>query len=80
LAWCAPDRRRAASEQAVAAAAAVRAAQALDEAWALLARLKLALPAAGPALLNEGDRIVSNLEAALQQRRAPLAQAAGSAP
>jgi hypothetical protein len=46
-----------------------RAAAALDEGWALLARLKLSDAAQAAALLEEGDRIVANLEHDCAARR-----------
>ncbi|HEV7816829.1 MAG TPA: hypothetical protein VGP06_17245, partial [Janthinobacterium sp.] len=70
LAWAAPDRRAGARQQARRAAASAAAARALDEAWALLARLQLAAIAQLPALLDEADRILSNLELGLESRRA----------
>jgi hypothetical protein len=42
----------------------------LDEAWALLARIEPAGQADMPALLDELDRIVSNLETHCAGRRA----------
>lgn len=47
-----------------------RAAAALDEAWALLARAETAHVQARPALLDEANRIVANLEHACAARRA----------
>jgi hypothetical protein len=46
-----------------------RAAAALDEAWALLARMKLGDAALVAALLDEADRIVANLECDCAARR-----------
>ncbi|WP_409267586.1 hypothetical protein [Massilia sp. BHUDP2] len=46
-----------------------RAAAALDEAWALLARIKLGDAALAAALLGEADRIVANLECDCAARR-----------
>jgi hypothetical protein len=46
-----------------------RATASLDEAWALLARLKGASPALLTALYDECDRIVANLEADCEGRR-----------
>jgi hypothetical protein len=46
-----------------------RAAAALEEGWALLARLKLSDAALLPILLEEGDRIVANLEHDCAARR-----------
>lgn len=72
LAWAAPDRPLALNQQTRRAQHSVTAVQALDQAWALLARLQL--PAAAPqpelaALLDEADRIISNLDHHLAQRR-----------
>jgi hypothetical protein len=54
-----------------------RATVSLDEAWALLARLKSASPALLTALYDECDRIVANLEADCEgRRRAAEAEAA----
>jgi hypothetical protein len=50
----------------------VRAAAALDEAWALLARLERAGEAGLPALFDEADRIVANLEHDCAARRSAL--------
>ncbi|MDB5748378.1 MAG: hypothetical protein JWP72_3226, partial [Massilia sp.] len=47
----------------------VRAAAALDEAWALLARLERADDAALAGLLDEADRIVANLEHEMAGRK-----------
>jgi hypothetical protein len=71
----APGEPLAAIEQARRSAHAVRAAAALDEAWALLARLRLADAGKLDALFDEADRIVANLESELAGRR--LAVAAG---
>jgi hypothetical protein len=46
-----------------------RACVSLDEAWALLARLRQAGEAALPLLYDEGERIVANLEADCAGRR-----------
>jgi hypothetical protein len=51
----------------------VRAAGALDEAWALLARLEPAREGELPALFDEADRIVANLEHDCAARRGALA-------
>jgi hypothetical protein len=45
----------------------------LDEAWALLARLRQAGEAALPQLYGEAERIVANLEADCAGRRAVAA-------
>ncbi|MDC8756554.1 hypothetical protein [Janthinobacterium fluminis] len=73
LEWAAPGQRLAAAQQARRTAASAAAAHALDEGWALLARLQLAAPAQLPALLDEADRILSNLQHCLDMRRAPFA-------
>ncbi|WP_395407753.1 hypothetical protein ACHMW6_14285 [Pseudoduganella sp. UC29_106] len=49
---------------------ATQAAMALDNAWALLARLKLASPEDIVQLFDEADRLIANLEFALAERRA----------
>ncbi|MFM9436967.1 pyruvate/2-oxoglutarate dehydrogenase complex dihydrolipoamide acyltransferase (E2) component [Janthinobacterium sp. CG_23.3] len=73
LEWAAPDQALAAVQQSRRRRDSGAAARALDEAWALLARLQLAAPAHLPALLDEADRILSNLEHSLELRRAPFA-------
>lgn len=50
----------------------LRAAGALDEAWALLARLRLADASRRDALFDEADRIVANLETELAARRVAI--------
>jgi hypothetical protein len=55
------------------AAHSLRAAAALDEAWALLARLERAGDPGLDALYDEADRIVANLEQALAARKDPAA-------
>ena len=67
LALRAPNDPAAPADLARRALASVAAAGALDEAWALLGRLRAASTAAS---LDEADRIVANLERALQDRRA----------
>lgn len=69
LALAAPGQPLAAGEQLRRARHSRRAAAALDEAWALLARMKLSDAAAVPALLEELDRIVANLECDCAARR-----------
>ncbi|CAN7432484.1 hypothetical protein [Massilia sp. LjRoot122] len=69
LALAAPGQPLAGSEQLRRARHSRRAAAALDEAWALLARMKLSDVAAVPALLEELDRIVANLECDCAARR-----------
>lgn len=76
----APDRKLAPGEQARRACHAARAAAALDDAWSLLARLKLAQPEDIAQLFDEADRLIANLEFALAERRtvaAPVAAARG---
>lgn len=69
LALAAPGQPLAAGEQLRRARHSRRAAAVLDEAWALLARMKLCDAAAVPALLEELDRIVANLECDCAARR-----------
>ncbi|MDK6078100.1 hypothetical protein [Massilia varians] len=59
----APDQQRRRARHSRSAAAA------LDEAWALLARIKLGDAALAAALLEEADRIVANLECDCAARR-----------
>lgn len=73
LAWAAPDRPLDLVQQRRRVNHAVAAARALDEAWALLARLHLSTPDQLPAMLDEADRIVANLDHHLALRRAPFA-------
>lgn len=70
LELAAPGRPLAASEQRRRARHSLRAAAALDEAWALLARLKLGGAPMAALLLDEADRIVANLECDCAARRA----------
>lgn len=69
LAWAAPDQPLGLQDQAVRARHSALAAQAMDEAWALLARCRLAAPAQWLALMDEADRICANLETGLALRR-----------
>jgi hypothetical protein len=69
----APGQPLAAGGQLRRARHSVRAAGALDEAWALLARLERAGEAELPALFDEADRIVANLEHDCAARRNALA-------
>jgi hypothetical protein len=73
LAWAAPDRPLDLAQQRRRVNHAAAAARALDEAWALLGRLRLAAPDQLPELLDEADRIVANLDHHLALRRAPFA-------
>lgn len=70
LAWATPEQPLAAPQQARRAASSALALQALDGAWGALARWRLAAPVQWPALLDDADRLVSNLELALAQRHA----------
>jgi hypothetical protein len=65
----APGQPLAAGEQVRRARHSARAGLALDEAWALLARIGVAGEAALPALFDEADRIVANLEHDCAARR-----------
>lgn len=79
LGLSAPGRPLAAAEQLRRARHSRRAVAALDEGWALLARMKMGEPAQVPALLEEADRIVANLECDCAARRAVRDDAAGEA-
>ncbi|NRR29736.1 hypothetical protein HSX11_06020 [Oxalobacteraceae bacterium] len=70
LAWAAPGQPLASADQTRRAAASIAAVHALDQGWALIARLQLAQPDDLAPLLDEADRIVANLEHSLAQRRA----------
>ncbi|WP_143132989.1 hypothetical protein [Pseudoduganella namucuonensis] len=81
LAWAAPDQPLARDQQARRALHTQLAAQALDQAWALLARMQLAAAmqcceGEMGALLDDADRLVSNLDFHLGQRRVAHASAA----
>jgi hypothetical protein len=69
LAWAAPDQPLSVAGQAHRVAQTMIAQSALDEAWSLLARLQLADPQQWPSLLDEADRICTNLETGLSLRR-----------
>ncbi|NYE60539.1 hypothetical protein FHW58_001691 [Duganella sp. 1224] len=71
LAWAAPDQPLPAADQTGRAAQTMIAQTALDEAWSLLARLQLAAPQQWPSLMDEADRICTNLETGLSLRRTP---------
>lgn len=73
LAWAAPDQPLSQDEQARRTVQTLLAVQALDEAWALLARFQRADHAQWPAMLEDADRICANLETGLAFRRAPYA-------
>lgn len=73
LAWAAPDQPLDAVQQSRRRRHSVAACVALDEMWALLARLQLAQPEQWTALMDEADRLCANLEHSLAQRRAPFA-------
>jgi hypothetical protein len=74
LGLAAPGQPLDAENRARRARHSVRAAGALDEAWALLARLERAEDEGLDALLDEADRIVANLESELAARKRVLAQ------
>ncbi|MEX5744704.1 hypothetical protein [Massilia sp. X63] len=76
LALAAPGRPLAADGQLRRARHSRRAAGALDEAWALLARMKLGDAAMLPMLLEELDRIVANLECDCAARREAVGEPA----
>jgi len=69
LGLAAPGQALAAAEQLRRARHSRRATVSLDEAWALLARLKNATPALLAPLYDEAERIVANLEADCDGRR-----------
>lgn len=71
LAWAAPDQPLPLNQQTRRSRNSTAAVAALDEAWALLARLQLAVPVQWAELSDEADRICSNLEYELALRRAP---------
>lgn len=70
LVWEAPGRRLAENEQRRRAQASAAALEALDEAWALLARIDGGGEGACQRLADTADRIVANLERAVAERRA----------
>jgi len=76
LELAAPNQLLPANEQLRRARHSRRAAAALDEAWALLARTELGDGALLPVLLDEADRIVANLECDCAARRALAGEAA----
>lgn len=80
LAWAAPGQALAPARQARRAHGSVLAVQALDQAWALLARLQTgAAPRSGlPELFDEADRLLSNLDLYLSRRRAVQAPQSGA--
>ncbi len=69
LEWATPDQPLGAAEQQRRARDSAQAVGALDEAWALLARLNDAAPAQLDALFDDADRIVANIEQAVGARR-----------
>jgi len=77
LAWETPDRQLPRALQESRAGFSVQAVSALDDAWALLARLKLAASEELTQLYDEADRLVANLEFALANRRAVPSSATG---
>ncbi|MRW88773.1 hypothetical protein GJ699_02100 [Duganella sp. FT80W] len=70
LAWAAPDQPLSVADQTRRSAQTQIAQTALDEAWSLLARLQRAGQLQWPSLLDEADRICTNLETGLALRRA----------
>ncbi|MBB3121148.1 hypothetical protein [Pseudoduganella violacea] len=70
LAMAAPGQHLPAARQRRRSGGTLQAVTALDEAWGLLARLKLAAADAMPTLLDDADRILANMELSLEQRRA----------
>src|SRR5471030_405653 len=70
LDWAAPDQSVSALEQNRRSADSARAVLSLDEAWALLARLQMAVPLQLDEVFDDADRIVANLEHHLHRRRA----------
>jgi hypothetical protein len=75
LGLAAPGQPLDAANQARRARHSLRAADALDEAWALLARLERAEDEGLALLLDEADRIVANLERELAERKRVTAAA-----
>jgi hypothetical protein len=71
LAWAAPDQPLPPEAQVRRTAQTLVAQTALDEAWALLARLQLASQEQWPQLLDDADRICANIETGLSLRRSP---------
>jgi hypothetical protein len=69
LGWAAPDQPLSAAAQARRSAQTAVARLALDEGWSLLARLQRAEPQQWPVLLDEADRICTNIETGLALRR-----------
>lgn len=69
LALAAPGQPLAVEQQVRRARRSLRATAALDEAWALLARLERAEDDGLERLFDEADRIVANLERALEERK-----------
>jgi hypothetical protein len=76
LALAAPGQVLPGAEQLRRARHSVRAASALDEAWALLARTSKGDAAVTPAMFEEADRIVANLECDCAARRAVAGEGA----
>lgn len=71
LGWAAPDQPLPAAQQQRRSAHTALAVQALDEAWAVLARMQLARSSEWLALLDQTERICANLETGLAGRRQP---------
>jgi len=78
LALAAPGQALPAAEQNRRARHSRRACVSLDEAWALLARLRQAGEAALPQLYSEAERIVANLEADCAGRRSVAGEEEGA--
>ena len=79
LALAAPGQPLDPGQQLRRARHSARAAAALDEAWALLARLERAEEAALAGLLDEADRIVANLEHDMDARKRVTGEPEGAA-
>ncbi|UGQ48308.1 hypothetical protein [Massilia endophytica] len=69
LNWIAPDLEATQTQRIARSDQSSRAAAALDEAWALLAQMSLEGQQRAAELLNDADRILSNLEFHLSRRR-----------
>jgi len=69
LGWAAPDQPLPVLQQQRRIGSTLLAVQALDEAWAVLARMQLARSSEWLALLDEAERICANLETGLAGRR-----------
>jgi hypothetical protein len=69
LEWSAPDRPLDGAQQQRRITQSKAAVVALDEAWALLAQLQMQSPAQWPEYAGDADRILTNLEYHLSERR-----------